>query len=127
MINLSMLLSNDSVIQIPTTMKLDRLIPEADYEIHRAPFSSALVVSGDGLPKPEPFVVEGMVYPGSTAAATTWIQNFSSYVQSCVALRLTDESNHTTAFPVLGADITILPVGLARVLKVTMRFFPETI
>lgn len=120
-----MVLDTDVEVDIPRTLMLDKLVSEADYELHRAPFSSVLVVAGDGLPKPEPLTIEGRVYPGSTVLAAAWIRDFSGYVERVKALRLTDEASSVTTIPVHAADLVVLPVGLPRVLKVKIRFFPK--
>lgn len=125
MLNLSLILDTDAEVQLPRTLKLDKLVQESDYELQRAPFSSVVVLSGDGLPKPEPLVVEGKVYPGSTNLAADWIRDFTGYVERVKALRLTDEASNVTNIPVYAADIVVLPVGLPRILKVKMRFFPK--
>lgn len=119
--NLYLILEDDSEILLPSTLMVENLVNEANYSLERAPFSKLSVLAGDGLPVAQAMIVRGTTYHASSGAADFWLQNFIDHVDQAVAFKMNDE-----VIPIHSADLVALPVGLPRVLSVTLRLFPET-
>jgi hypothetical protein len=60
--DIKLILNDTTDIPLPPTLMVNGLMNEADYELHRAPFSSIQVVAGDGIAKAGPLTIAGKAY-----------------------------------------------------------------
>lgn len=118
--DIKLILNDTTEITLPPTLMVNGLMNEADYELHRAPFSSIQVVAGDGIAKAGPLTIAGKAYFPTTGDAEAWMKNLNEKITDVVAVHV-----GSLEIPVHAVDFVALPVLLPRTLQVKMRFFPK--
>lgn len=123
------ILSDLSEVTLPPTLYIEDTVRALNFKEERAPYSSNLVVSGDGRPVSGPLVITGRVYNTDDAAARTWrinIRDWIQRVQTVVGDLEVNSAGDLWEMDVLGGDVTIVPTILPRVLDVKIRLYPKS-
>ena len=112
-----------TTIELPPTLMIDtfRKAPRRGEE--RAPFSSKVIITGDGLPVAEPFEIRGKVYFQSSDAANDWYFDLREALGEISTVEIdgwTIQVAHVSAAAV--------PTGvLGRVLDLTLKIYPSDV
>lgn len=122
-----LILSDTTQYALPSTLTLETVKYDYNYQEHRAPHSESVVVAGDGTPLVDKLVIKGTVYTNSSSDAKDWI------FATREAIYDTDWFE-TDYEPVLGTkqkwaidsgELIVVPNLLPRILNVTIRLIPS--
>lgn len=114
--------ADSTTLDLPPTLAINRIQADVDYEVHRAPFSTKQILSGDGLPKAEEFTISGTAYFPTNAAANEWIMSLRTKLGSAVQLTVEGWIIFVHAI-----DLVVVPKLLPRILDVTIRVYPSQV
>lgn len=114
--------SDNTYTVLPATLGIDRIKNAANYTPQRAPFSTAQVIAGDGLPLAEPFTIAGMAYFATTTEANNWIFTLKDKISTAVTLYIDGWLVYVHT-----ADLAVVPTLLPRTVRVSIRVYPQSV
>lgn len=119
---IQLVLSNNSTLDLPETLTIDKLRPTRNRQELRAPFSNVLIRAGDGLPIVDTFQISGRAYFANASTALNFLFNVRTRLRDVTAV-LADG----TLIEVHSVDFAAVPNMLDRVFDLTFTLHPANV